>query len=237
MNRIEEYRFSILPQHIAFILDGNGRWAKAKGLIRTMGHEKGIKTLVNIVKEVRNLGIKFMSVFAFSTENWNRPSSEVNYLMTRALDEFKKYEAKLNELDFNLRIIGEVEGLNEELSSFIKKINNHPFIESRFTLFVMFNYSGQLEIVQAAKKLRDNKLAFTKENFERCLYTYPAPMIDYLIRTSGEMRISNFMLYQASYAELYFPKTFWPAFTKNELYKALDVYQKRDRRFGKIEVK
>ena len=107
MNRIEEYRFSILPQHIAFILDGNGRWAKAKGLIRTMGHEKGIKTLVNIVKEVRNLGIKFMSVFAFSTENWNRPSSEVNYLMTRALDEFKKYEAKLNEFVKNNELMEE----------------------------------------------------------------------------------------------------------------------------------
>lgn len=237
MNKLEDFKFNILPKHIAFILDGNGRWAKAKGLIRTTGHEKGIKTLSNIVKEVRNLGIKYMSVFAFSTENWNRPESEVNFLMTRALDEFKKYEHRLNELDFNLRVIGEKSGLNEDILNCINKINNQPFIEDRFTLFVMFNYSGQLEIVAAAKKLRDNKLAFTKENFERCLYTYPAPMIDFLVRTSGEMRISNFMLYQASYAELYFPKTYWPAFTKKELYKALDVYQKRDRRFGKIEVK
>lgn len=237
MNKVNDYQFKILPQHIAFILDGNGRWAKAKGLIRTMGHEKGIKTLSNIVKEVRNLGIKYMSVFAFSTENWNRPSDEVNYLMTRALEEFRKYEHRLNELDFNLRVIGEKEGLSEDLLYCINKLNNKPFLEDRFTLFVMFNYSGQLEILNAVKKLRDNKLAFTKDNFERCLYTYPAPMIDYLVRTSGEMRISNFMLYQVSYAELYFPKVYWPAFTKKELYKALDVYQKRDRRFGKIEVK
>lgn len=226
--------FQNLPKHIAFILDGNGRWAKKRGFVRTIGHEKGVKTLKNITKLVKELGIPFMSVYAFSVENWSRPKEEVDYLIEKAYNEFKHYEENLAKLDFNIRIVGEKNNLPKKVEEVITKLNDSIFIKERFTLMIAFNYSSQLEIVNATCEMKKRKLAFTKENFEKCLYTYPAPPIDLLIRTSGEQRLSNYMLYQASYAELYFPKTLWPAFNKNELYKALQEYEKRNRRFGKI---
>ncbi len=226
--------FQNLPKHIAFILDGNGRWAKKRGFIRTIGHEKGVKTLKNITKLVKELGIPFMSVYAFSVENWARPKAEVEYLIEKAYNEFKHYEENLSKLDFNIRVVGEKTNLPKKVEEVITKLNNSIFIKERFTLMIAFNYSSQLEIINATLEMKKRKLAFTKENFEKCLYTYPAPPIDLLIRTSGEQRLSNYMLYQASYAELYFPKTLWPAFNKNELYKALTEYEKRNRRFGKI---
>ena len=223
-----------LPKHLAIILDGNGRWAIKHGFIRTIGHEKGIKTLKNITKIVKELGIPFMSVYAFSVENWSRPKDEVDYLIDKAYNEFKHYEERLSTLDYNIRIVGETTNLPPQLYEVINKINNSMFDPDRFTLMIAFNYSSQLELIHAAKEMKKRKLAFTKENLEKCLYTYPAPPIDLLIRTSGEQRLSNYMLYQASYAELYFPKTFWPAFNKKELYKALEEYSKRQRRFGKV---
>lgn len=231
---MESIVFQKLPTHIAFILDGNGRWANKHGMKRTMGHIKGVKTLKNIVKEVKALNIKYMSVYAFSVENFSRPQEEVNFLMEKALTEFSKLESRLSELDFNVRVIGERDNLDPRILKVIDKLNSTPFNEEHFTLFVAFNYSSQLEIINASKEMKKRKLAFTKENFEKCLYTYPAPPIDLLIRTSHEQRLSNFMLYQASYAELYFPSVFWPAFTKRSLYKALEEYQKRDRKFGQI---
>lgn len=231
---MESIVFQKLPTHIAFILDGNGRWANKHGMKRTMGHIKGVKTLKNIVKEVKALNIKYMSVYAFSVENFSRPQEEVNFLMEKALTEFSKLESRLSELDFNVRVIGERDNLDSRILKVIDKLNSTPFNEEHFTLFIAFNYSSQLEIINASKEMKKRKLAFTKENFEKCLYTYPAPPIDLLIRTSHEQRLSNFMLYQASYAELYFPSVFWPAFTKRSLYKALEEYQKRDRKFGQI---
>lgn len=231
---MESIVFQKLPTHIAFILDGNGRWANKHGMKRTMGHIKGVKTLKNIVKEVKALNIKYMSVYAFSVENFSRPQEEVNFLMEKALTEFSKLESRLTELDFNVRVIGERDNLDARFLKVIDKLNSKPFNEEHFTLFIAFNYSSQLEIINASKEMKKRKLAFTKENFEKCLYTYPAPPIDLLIRTSHEQRLSNFMLYQASYAELYFPSVFWPAFTKRSLYKALEEYQKRDRKFGQI---
>ena len=226
--------FQNLPKHIAFILDGNGRWANKRGFIRTIGHERGVKTLKNITKLVKELNIPFMSVYAFSVENWSRPKEEVDYLIDKAYHEFKHYESNLSKLDFNIRVVGEKTNLPLKVLEVITKLNNSLFLENRFTLMIAFNYSSQLEIVNAMNEMKRRKLAFTKENLEKCLYTYPAPPIDLLIRTSGEKRLSNYMLYQASYAELYFPKTLWPAFNKQELYKALTEYEKRNRRFGKI---
>ena len=223
-----------LPKHIAFILDGNGRWAIKHGFIRTIGHEKGVKTLKTITKLVKELGIPFMSVYAFSVENWARPKEEVDYLVSKAYNEFKYYEENLEKLDFNIRVVGETTNLPDKLLQIITKLNNSLFLENRFTLMIAFNYSSQLELVHAMQEMKKRKLAFTKDNLEKCLYTYPAPFIDLLIRTSGEQRLSNYMLYQASYAELYFPKTYWPAFSKKELYKALEEYSKRQRRFGKV---
>ena len=229
---MEKKTFEKLPKHIAFILDGNGRWAKRLGLERTSGHLKGINTLKNIVSEVKSLGIQYMSVYCFSVENFSRPKEEVDFLMDKAYVEFQKLDT--SNLDFNVRIIGERSNLDDKILSVIDQVNNLPYEEGKFTLFIAFNYSSQLEIVNACNEMKNKNLTFTKENFEKCLYTYPAPFIDLLVRTSHEQRLSNFMLYQASYAELYFPKTLWPAFTKKCLYQALEEYQKRDRRFGKI---
>ena len=223
-----------IPNHIAIILDGNGRWAIKHGFIRTIGHEKGVKTLKTITKLVKELGIPFMSVYAFSVENWARPKEEVDYLVSKAYNEIKYYEENIEKLDFNIRVVGETTNLPDKLLQIITKLNNSLFLENRFTLMIAFNYSSQLELVHAMQEMKKRKLAFTKDNLEKCLYTYPAPFIDLLIRTSGEQRLSNYMLYQASYAELYFPKTYWPAFSKKELYKALEEYSKRQRRFGKV---
>lgn len=229
---MENRVFEKLPKHIAFILDGNGRWAQKLGLKRTSGHIKGVKTLKSIVTEVKNLGIQYMSVYCFSVENFSRPKEEVDFLMETAFEEFQKLD--ISTLDFNVKIIGERENLEERILNVIDKINNLDYVEGRFTLFIAFNYSSQLEIVNASKEMNKRDLPFTKENFEKCLYTYPAPFIDLLVRTSHEQRLSNFMLYQASYAELYFPRTLWPAFTKKCLYQGLEQYEKRDRRFGKV---
>ena len=229
---MENRVFEKLPKHIAFILDGNGRWAQKLGLKRTSGHIKGLKTLKSIVTEVKNLGIQYMSVYCFSVENFSRPKEEVDFLMETAFEEFQKLN--INTLGFNIKIIGERDNLEERILNLIDKINNLDYVEGRFTLFIAFNYSSQLEIVNASKEMNKRDLPFTKENFEKCLYTYPAPFIDLLVRTSHEQRLSNFMLYQASYAELYFPRTLWPAFTKKCLYQALEQYEKRDRRFGKV---
>ena len=229
---MENIVFEKLPTHIAFILDGNGRWAKKLGLNRTSGHIKGVKTLKNIVNEVKQLGIKYMSVYCFSVENFDRPKEEVDFLINKAYSEFQNID--MRQLDFNVRVIGERTKLEKRVLDVIDRINSKPLLEDCFTLFIAFNYSSQLEIINATKEMKNRKLAFTKENFEKCLYTYPAPFIDLLVRTSKEQRLSNFMLYQASYAELYFPKTLWPAFTKKCLYEALYEYQKRDRRFGKV---
>lgn len=217
-----------LPNHIAFILDGNGRWAQRIGKSRNYGHQIGVETLKTIVKEVMNIGIPYMSVYAFSTENMERPIDEVTYLMNLAKEEFDKIQNRLNDLNYNIRIIGEDTNLSEEILKIKKTINNVPFKDKTFTLFIAFNYSSKLEILNAAKN--SNSL----EELENKLYTSPANQIDLLIRTSGEKRLSNFMLYQAAYAELYFDKIFWPAYNKKHLLKALKWYSKRKRNFGKI---
>ena len=234
MEKIKELVEKNELKHIAIIMDGNRRWAKERNLPSAVGHKKGVDALKATMRACDDFGIKYLTVYAFSTENWNRKPEEVNFLMEKALTEFSKLESRLTELDFNVRVIGERDNLDARILKVIDKLNSTPFNEEHFTLFVAFNYSSQLEIINASKEMKKRKLAFTKENFEKCLYTYPAPPIDLLIRTSHEQRLSNFMLYQASYAELYFPSVFWPAFTKRSLYKALEEYQKRDRKFGQI---
>lgn len=219
--------FNKLPVHIAFILDGNGRWALKHHHDRNYGHLMGLKNVKNIVKECRNLNIKYISLYCFSVENMKRDANEVNYLMDLARKEFQDVHDKLDSYDYNIRIIGEKTNLKEDIIDIINKINSKNFIEDAFTVFICFNYSSQIEIFNASRNVE------TIEELERNLYTYPAPMIDLIVRTSGEERLSNFMLYQASYAELYFDKRYWPDFHKKSLYRALREYQKRKRNFGK----
>lgn len=224
-----------IPAHVGIILDGNGRWAKKRGLPRLMGHKKGAETVKKIVIAAEEIGIKILSLFAFSTENWNRPKDEVdgifeilNDFLKENIDEFKKRNLKL-------RILGEIEPLNKELKNNIRRLVQETQKNTRLIVNIALNYGGRTEILRAINLiLKEKKDKIDSEEFERYLYTEGLPELDFVIRTSGEHRISNFMLYQMAYAELYFPKTYWPSFNKKKLLKAIKVYQKRNRRFGKI---
>lgn len=228
-----------LPRHIAIIMDGNGRWAKLRGLPRIMGHRAGIKTVRETIKACRELGIKYLTLYAFSAENWKRPREEVEMLMgflneyiDKELDSFVKNDIKLN-------VIGRISGLPDyvqpKLSTAMEKTKD---CES-MTLNVALNYSGRSEIVDAAKKFASQVKAgrrdlndLDEESFGGLLYTRGQPDPDLLIRTSGEMRISNFLLWQISYSELYITPKLWPDFRKKDLEEAIAEYQKRERRFG-----
>lgn len=224
-----------LPNHIAYIIDGNGRWAKARGLSRSLGHKAGFNNLKKILKEsFYNYGIKYVSVYAFSTENWNRPKAEVDYLIDLFTDyvsnDFMKQFPKVK-----LNIMGDYTVFPDKLQENANKTIEATKGETDFVLNLGINYGGRDEIVYAVNKLIGNgETNITKEKISGALYTANIPDPDFIIRTSGEQRLSNFMLWQCSYSELYFPKVHWPSFGKKELKKALVEYTKRDRRFGKI---
>ncbi len=222
-----------LPKHIAIIMDGNGRWAERRKLPKLAGHRQGIKTVKEIVKHCRQIEIPVLTVYAFSTENWKRPRREVDALMRfvvesidREVDELKKNQVRLN-------FIGRL----EELPPFVKKKVREAMEETRDCSKLIFNvalnYGARSEIVDAVNKIiSEGKKRIDEESFGQFLYTKDLPDPDLLIRTSGEMRISNFLLWQASYAELYFTEKFWPDFKPVDLEKAIEVYQKRERRYG-----
>ncbi|PZD78737.1 isoprenyl transferase [Mesonia sp. K7] len=229
-----------LPQHIAIIMDGNGRWAKKQGLIRTKGHEQGENSVRETVEICREIGIKNLTLFAFSTENWNRPKYEVNTLMRLLVKSLKKEIESFQKNDIRLNAIGNLDLLPEkpkkELLEAIKdtKDNKH------MTLTVALSYGSREEIVSAVRKIVEkttsgelNGSKITEQTIDEHLYTSDIPDVDLLIRTSGEERISNFLLWQIAYAELYFTEVLWPDFTKEDLLKAVINYQNRERRFGK----
>lgn len=240
---IDELRIKIaqkpLPKHIGIILDGNGRWATRRFLPRIKGHEKGVKTLREIVSEVKQIGIPYLTVYAFSTENWNRPEDEVNYLMNQVKKYYQHNFQKLKEQEIKIIFIGFKERIPQDILIIMEEIEQETSKFNGFTLSIAFNYGSTLEIVEACKKIandvHNNTLKIQNINedvFQNYLFTKDLPPLDFVIRTSGEMRLSNFMLYQAAYAEMYFPKTLWPDFHKKELYLALLEYQSRNRRFG-----
>ncbi|KPK42545.1 MAG: hypothetical protein AMJ78_02015 [Omnitrophica WOR_2 bacterium SM23_29] len=230
---------SKLPQHIAVIMDGNGRWAKHRGLPRIMGHRAGMKSVREIIKACRELGIKYLTLYAFSTENWKRPKREIETLM-RFLNEYIEKELKsLKENDIRLNVIGRIDGLPDYVRPKLKAAVKETKDCKTMILNVALNYSGRAEIVDAAKKFASSvKSGERKINelderlFAKFLYTENQPDPDLLIRTSGEMRISNFLLWQISYSELYVTPKFWPDFRKRDLEEAILGYQTRDRRFG-----
>ncbi len=230
-----------LPKHIAIILDGNGRWAKKIGLPRIAGHAKGIETLGKLVDASNELGIKNLTVFAFSTENINRPFEEVNFLMEKFISFYENSLEKLRKKKINVRVIGEYQNLKDNIIDIINNINNYPLNNDNMTFTICFNYGSRQEILQATKEVvkdtLEGKVCLNDINeslFNNYLYTSLLEPLDLVIRTSGEYRLSNFLLWQASYAELYFTNVLFPDFNENELYKAILDYQKRDRRFGKI---
>ncbi|UAB82504.1 isoprenyl transferase [Marixanthomonas sp. SCSIO 43207] len=229
-----------LPRHLAVIMDGNGRWAKQKGLFRGMGHENGTKAVREIVEACAELNIPFLTLYAFSTENWNRPKLEVELLMKLLVSSLKKEIKTLQDNNIKLNAIGSLEALpkkaQKELNDVIAKTKNN----SRMTLTLALSYGSREEITKTIKeishKVKNNLIS--PENIDETvinnhLYTQNLPDVDLLIRTSGEQRISNFLLWQIAYAELYFTDILWPDYRKNHLFEAILNYQNRERRFGK----
>jgi len=231
-----------IPKHIAIIMDGNGRWAKEKGLPRTSGHYAGINRVKEVIKSANELGVKVVTFFAFSTENWKRPPSEVSMLMV-SLEWFLKKELRdLHERNIRFKVIGRDDPVPKNLQRDLKEAQELTKHNSGLTVVLAFNYGARTEIVDAAKKISQlllkgdlNLTEIDERLFTKFLYTCGIPDPDLLIRTSGEQRISNFLLWQLSYAELYFTKRYWPDFKKADLIKAIKDYQSRDRRFGDIK--
>jgi len=232
-----------IPRHIAIIMDGNGRWAEEKGLPRTSGHRAGINRVKEIVKAADELGVKVITFFAFSTENWARPKEEVNMLM-RSLNNFLERQIeKLDKNNIRFMVIGRDKPIPKYLQNKIKEAQNKTKDNTGLVVVLALNYGARQEIADAAKKFArlvlkgDTDLEnLDADSFGSYFYTAGLPDPDLLIRTSGEMRLSNFLLWQLSYTELYFPKIYWPDFEKKDLEKAVLEYQKRERRFGRINV-
>lgn len=228
-----------IPYHVGIILDGNGRWANERGLKRSEGHKAGFETLKILSKHVFTRGVKVLSVFAFSTENFNRTKEEVDYLMNLFLKGFKNSIKEFNKNNIKVVFSGRKEPLSDKVYESMKSLEKETLNNTGGILNICLNYGGQTEIVDTTKKLindvLDGKLKtedITPEIFMKNLYNDLPPM-DFLIRTSGEIRVSNFMLFSLAYAEMYFPNTYFPDFKESEFDKALEEYTKRDRRFGK----
>lgn len=228
-----------IPYHVGIILDRNGRWATERGLKRSEGHKAGFETLKILSKHVFTRGVKVLSVFAFSTENFNRTKDEVDYLMNLFLKGFKSSIKEFNKNNIKVVFSGRKEPLSDKVYKSMKSLEKETLNNTGGILNICLNYGGQTEIVDTTKKLindvLDGKLKtedITPEIFMKNLYNDLPPM-DFLIRTSGEIRVSNFMLFSLAYAEMYFPLTYFPDFKESEFDKALEEYTKRDRRFGK----
>jgi len=223
-----------LPKHIAIIMDGNGRWAKQRGLKRTMGHEKGAQVVREITTYCAKIGINYLTLYAFSTENWARPKLEVEYLM-KLLERFLENELKtLMENSIKFKAIGDLSKFSKSLQKTIKELEEKTSNNKSLTQVLALNYGSKDEILRAIKKLNEQKLEVTQENFESCLDTAGFSSIDLLIRTSGELRLSNYLLWQSAYAELFFTNTLWPDFNSIELESIIEDFTKRQRRFGAL---
>jgi undecaprenyl diphosphate synthase len=230
----------LLPQHLAIIMDGNGRWAKQKGKLRVFGHEKGSEAVKQVVEGCAELGVKNLTLYAFSTENWNRPKLEVQMLMKLLISSLKKEIKTLQDNNIKLNAIGNLNALPSKVYKELMDVIETTKSNTNLTLTLALSYGSRDELVNAIKqisiKVKNNIISPEKIDesvINEHLYTQNLPDVDLLIRTSGEQRISNFLLWQIAYAELYFTNIFWPDFTKQHLYEAIVNYQKRERRFGK----
>jgi len=229
-----------IPNHIAIIMDGNGRWAKKRGLRREIGHQEGKKSVRKIVECCAELGIKNLTLYAFSTENWNRPKLEIDFLMKLLFLSLKDELNNLNGNNIKFETIGDLTKFPKKISNYLEKVKNETKENSKLILTLALGYGSRSEIANVVRKLSmkvKNNIISSKSIDETVindhLYTRNLPDVDLLIRTSGEKRISNFLLWQIAYSELYFTKKLWPDFRKKDLYKALISYQNRERRFGK----
>ena len=241
MNTIEDLKNENLPKHLAIIMDGNGRWAKQRGKLRVFGHENGVKAVRSTVENCAKLGIDFLTLYAFSTENWKRPRLEVETLMKLLVSTLKKELSTLNKNNIRLNAIGNIQSLPKKAYLELQEVMAKTKSNSGMTLTLALSYGSREELKQAirclATKVKNNIIS--PENIDETvinshLYTHNLPDVDLLIRTSGERRISNFLLWQIAYAELYFIDAFWPDFSEEHLVEAILNYQNRERRFGKI---
>ncbi|MFG6335222.1 MAG: isoprenyl transferase [Lachnospiraceae bacterium] len=230
-----------IPQHVAIILDGNGRWAKSKGMPRNYGHVQGAKTVEKICEEAYRMGIQYLTVYAFSTENWNRPADEVDALMGLLRNYMKTCLKTAAKNNMCVRVIGEKSRLDEDIRRRIAELEAATKENTGLHFQIAINYGGRDEIIRAVKRLAKQVQAgelnpedITQEQFDGALDTAGIPEPDLLIRTCGEQRISNFLLWQLAYTEFYFTPIAWPDFTKEELEKAVAAYNKRDRRYGLV---
>jgi len=224
------------PQHIAIIMDGNGRWAKKRLLPRISGHRRGLETVKMVITQCQKLNIPFLTLFAFSTENWLRPTQEVNFLMTLFQDSLKKESSSLIKNNIRFKLIGDRKPFPKKLIDKIKELESLSEENTGLTLSVAINYGGRWDIVNAVNEYRKKnhfKKPFTQKNLIQNLSLNFAPDPDLLIRTGGEKRISNFLIWQFSYTELYFTETLWPDFNEKAFTSALIEFQKRERRYGK----
>ncbi len=230
-----------IPRHIAIIMDGNGRWAKQQGLPRYSGHRAGVESVREIVETCAQLGVKYLTLYTFSTENWNRPRLEVTTLMKLLLRTLKKEVDELNKNNVRLMAIGDLSSLPEKVQEELRDAIKRTSKNNKLTLVLALSYSGRWEIAEAVKKAAEEYKNGTVtlndinvKTFGKYLYTANIPDPDLLIRTSGELRISNFLLWQIAYSEIYISPVFWPEFRKQHLFNAIQDFQRRERRFGKV---
>ena len=240
MNLIQNIDASRLPKHVAIIMDGNGRWAKKQGFLRAFGHESGTKSVKEIIKASVEIGIENLTLYAFSTENWNRPKLEVDTLMKVLINALKKEVDTLQKHNIKLNAIGNLEMLPKTAQNQLLEVINLTKNNNTMTLTLALSYGSREELTNAVRiiseKVKNNIIsidAIDDSIINEHLYTHNLPDVDLVIRTSGEHRISNFLLWQIAYAELYFTDILWPDFKEQDLYEAILSYQKRERRFGK----
>ena len=240
MSLLDQIDLKKLPRHIAIIMDGNGRWAKEKGEDRLFGHFHGVESVRNIVEGCAELGIEYLTLYAFSTENWERPAYEVSGLMELLVDTIRKEVPTLNKNNIRLHMIGDMDMLPASALNALNEALEETSVNTGLNLVMALSYSSRWELLKAvnsiAADVKNNLLQpgdITQENFHQYLSTKAFPDPELMIRTSGEYRISNFLLYQLAYAELYFTNTLWPDFRKENLYEAILDFQNRERRFGK----
>lgn len=236
----DEINTDNIPKHLAIIMDGNGRWAKQKGFLRTLGHESGSKSVKKIIQECLDLGVEYLTLYAFSTENWNRPKLEVDTLMRVLINSLKKELKTMQEGNIKMNAIGNLEKLPKNAQKQLCDVLDKTKENTKMTLTLALSYGSREELVNVVKKISDkvkNNIisidSIDDSIINEHLYTHNLPDVDLLIRTSGEHRISNFLLWQIAYAELYFTEVLWPDFKEQDLHEAIISYQKRERRFGK----
>ena len=230
-----------VPEHVAIIMDGNGRWAKARGQNRLFGHKQGVISVLNTIEAAADAGVKYLTLYTFSTENWNRPEQEVSGLMDLLVSSIKFYTPDMMKKGVKLKFIGERNSLSESVQQSMAEIESQTAENKVITVMPAVNYGSRLEIVDAFKsiagKIKEGTLSpddISEELISQNLYTVGIPDPDLLIRTSGEMRLSNFLLWQLSYSEFYITDVYWPDFTKEEFSKAVESFQNRSRRFGGV---